>query len=161
MAQFTEHYASPATSGTTGSSAVSSYTSSKDSTTSSNCGPDNPRTVSYLKRLFNRHNNEPMVKLRQSQRTQPSSKTPPSRYKARSVSLSPSPDRKKAAKPNSDPRTKQTIEMLEEMGHAEVKARKRDGTIKTRILMVTVGHPGIAWVDTAQSYRRSNPYEIN
>ena len=77
------------------------------------------------------------------------------------MSLSPSPDRKKAAKPNSDPRTKQTIKMLEEMGHAEVKARKRDGTIKTRILMVTVRHPGIAWVDTAQSYRRSNPYEIN
>ena len=130
MSQFTEHYASPATSGITRSSTVPSYTSSENSTTSSSCGPDTPCTASYLKRLFNRHNDEP-VATGSPRRTQLSFKTPPSRYKARSVSLSPSPDRKKAAKPNSGPRTKKPMEMLEEIRQAELKARKRDGTIKT------------------------------
>jgi len=130
MAQFTEHYASPATSGTTWRSTVLAYNGSEDSTTSSSCGPDTPRTAFYLKRLFNRHNDEPVAKG-SPRRTPPRSKTPLSRYRARSVCLSPSPDHKKAAKANSDPRTKHATELLGEMRQAEVKARKRDGTIKT------------------------------
>ena len=154
--QVTEHYACPATSGTTRSS--TSYSSSEDSTPSSSCGPNAPCMTSYLKRLFNQHNDEPIAKG-SPRCTQLSFKTPQSRYKARPVSISPTPDHKKAAKPNSDPRTKQTMEMLAEMGQAEVKARKRDGTIKTR--MVTPGRPVVAWVDTARSYCRSKPYKIN
>ena len=152
MARITEHDASPATSGTAESS--TSYASSEDSTTSSRCVPDTPHATSYLKRLFNRHNDEPMAKG-SPRRTQLGFKSPQSRYKARTVSLSPSPDRKKAAKPDPDPRTKQ------DHGNAgrkaKVKARKRDGTTKTR--MVTQRRPVVAWVDTAQSYCRSNPYE--
>ena len=49
--------------------------------------------------------------------------------------------------------------MLAEMGQADVKARQRDGATKTRT--VTQGRLVVAWVDTAQSDSRSNPYEIN
>ena len=108
--------------------------------------PDTPRTTSYLKRLSNWHNDESTTKG-SPRCTQLGSKTPQSQYKW-SRSASPSPDRKKAAKPHSDPRTKQTMEMLAEMGQTEMKANKRNGTTKTR--MVTQGHPVVAWVDTAQ-----------
>ena len=145
MAKFTTDHPSSA-SGTTGKSAVSSYNRSGDSATFSSCSPDTPRTASYLKRLFNRHNDEAAAKGSRS-RTPPRSKTPPNRHRARSVSLSPSTDRKKAAKPNTDPRTKHTMEMLGEMhqagGH---KDRKRNGTFQTRI--VTPGYQGVTWTDT-------------
>ena len=75
-----------------------------------------------------------------------------------SISL-PSPDRKKAAKPDPDPRMKQNMGMLAEMGQAEVNAMKRNGTTKTRT--VTRGRPVVAWVDTTQSCSRSKPYETN
>ena len=57
------------------------------------------------------------------------------------------------------------MEMLAEVGQAEVKARKRDGTVKTQMVTPGPGHPVVAYAcplfNIAQSYCRSNPYEIN